>query len=60
MKNDKNAAWELYDLDTDTCEKNNIASLHPEIIKQLDSIVQKEHQPAHIKEWEFVDAKFDK
>lgn len=57
MKKNKNTAWELYDLETDPGEKQNIASLHPDILQQFDTIVLKEHRRAHVKEWEFVDPK---
>ena len=34
---------ELYDLSTDMAEKNNIAKQFPEIIRQAESIIKKEH-----------------
>lgn len=49
--------WELYDLSNDPAEKNNIAAAHPALIPVLDAIVKKEHRPAHIREWEFLDSK---
>jgi arylsulfatase A len=58
MKKNKAAAWELYDLSGDISEQNNLASKYPELLKEFDSIVLKEHQHAHIKEWEFVDPRF--
>lgn len=58
MKNNHNIKWELYNLATDVAEKNNVASQHPAIIARLDSILQREHQPAHIREWEFIDPRF--
>jgi arylsulfatase A len=58
MKNNRAAEWELYDLSSDIGEKNNLATRHPELLKQFDNIVLKEHQHAHIKEWEFVDPRF--
>lgn len=58
IKENKNAPWELYDLHDDEVETNNVAARHPEIIKRLDEIVKKEHWPATIREWEFVDPKF--
>jgi arylsulfatase A-like enzyme len=33
------AALELYDLDSDTCETTNVASQHPDIIKQVEDYV---------------------
>jgi arylsulfatase A len=58
MKNNPNVAWELYNLATDRSESNNVASRHPDIIAKMDSILQQEHQLAHINEWEFIDPRF--
>ncbi|WP_414617994.1 arylsulfatase [Dyadobacter sp. 32] len=58
VKNNKNAPWELYDMQHDEKESADIASKHPEIIPKLDEIVKKEHQQATLKEWEFIDPKF--
>ena len=58
MKTNKNAAWQLYNLTTDRMESIDLSSAHPEIIKKLDEIVSKEHRNSHVKEWEFVNAKF--
>ncbi len=58
MKKDKNAPWEIYNLLIDKNEMNNVATQHPELIKRFEGILQKEHQPSHITEWEFVDPKF--
>lgn len=58
LKNDRNAKWELYDMRTDEKETKDIALQHPELISKLDAIVKKEHQPATIREWEFIDPKF--
>lgn len=59
VKNNRNVPWELYDMQLDEKETTNIASKHPEIISRLDGIVQKEHYQATLKEWEFIDPKFD-
>jgi len=60
MHKDRQAPWELFDLETDRNETTDIAADHPELLKQFDDIVKKEHQPAHIREWEFIDPKFSK
>ncbi len=57
LKKDLHKTWELYDLSTDPSETSNLAAQHPELLRQLDAIVKKEHRPAHIKEWEFLDSK---
>lgn len=58
MKKNKNAPWEIYDLGTDVNETTDVASGHPELAKQFDEILKKNHQSSHIKDWEFVDPKF--
>lgn len=58
MKKNKNAFWELYDMESDENETQDIASKHPDIIAKLDAIVNKEHLNATVKEWEFIDPKF--
>ncbi|MDH8701021.1 arylsulfatase A-like enzyme [Dysgonomonadaceae bacterium PH5-43] len=35
--------YQLYDLATDLHEDNNLASQYPEIVKELDKIIEKEH-----------------
>ena len=57
MKKNKNAPWEIYNLKTDVNETTDVATQYPELAKQFEAILQKEHQPAHIKEWEFVNPK---
>ena len=37
---------ELYNLDDEILEKNNIADKHPEIIQEIEDIMKKEHKPA--------------
>lgn len=41
----KDAKWQLYDLSKDISETTNIADKHPEIIKKVIAIVQREHTP---------------
>ena len=57
MKKNKNAPWEIYNLKTDVNEMTDVAAQNPALAKQFEAILQKEHQPAHIKEWEFVNPK---
>ena len=56
-KNPK-AAWQLFNLKTDRNETTDVAAQNPEIVKQLEVIQKREHQSAHIKEWEFIAPKF--
>lgn len=41
-----NMKLELYDLEVDIQEQNDVAEIHPEIIKKMEAIMVKEHQPA--------------
>jgi arylsulfatase A-like enzyme len=54
VKKNPNAPWELYDLSIDPKELNNVAHQHTDIIKQMDTIVLKEHQRSHLVDWEFL------
>jgi len=49
-----NLIIELYDLATDIQELNNIADQHPEIVKQMEEIMQKEHVPSAVKRFKFA------
>lgn len=60
LKKDRNAPWEIYDLSKDIGETNNVADVHPELVKKFSEIVKKEHLNAHIKEWEFINPKYIK
>jgi arylsulfatase A-like enzyme len=60
MKKDRHSPWELFDLEKDRNETSDIAPEHTDLIKQFDEIIIKEHQPAHIRDWEFIDPKFAK
>ena len=50
--------WQLFNLKNDRSESSDISVEHTELIKKFESIVQKEHQQAHIQEWEFINPKF--
>ncbi len=57
MKKNKNAPWEIYHIKTDEKETTDLAAQYPELVKQFEKILRQQHQPSHIKEWEFVDSK---
>lgn len=52
------AKWMIFNLKDDRSETKDLAKSHPELIKRFDEIVQKEHRPSHIKEWEIIEPKF--
>jgi len=41
-----NLTLELYNLDVDIKEQNNISELHPDIVKKMEKIMLKAHEPA--------------
>ena len=43
---DGNLTIELYDLETDIEEKMDVSSQYPEIVKKMEAIMKKEHEPA--------------
>lgn len=57
VKQNKEVPWQLFDLKNDPKESRDVAKQHPEIIQKLDAILAREHQNAHIKEWEFINNK---
>lgn len=58
VRSNAHAPWQLYNLKTDIAEQHDLASEHPDIIRRLAVIAEKEHRCPHIREWEFVDPKF--
>lgn len=45
---------------TDRYEKNDVASTHPDIIRQMEVIAKREHIHPHVMDWEFIDPKVKK
>ncbi|MBV8256074.1 MAG: arylsulfatase [Chitinophaga sp.] len=60
MKKDKQAPWQLYNLETDPNEQHDVASQHQDMLPAFDAIVRKEHRNAHLNEWEFLNSKMSK
>lgn len=58
IKKNKNAPWEIYNLETDVNETTDVSAGHPDLAKQFEAIMKRNHQSAHIRDWEFVDPKF--
>lgn len=46
IKPGKDAAWELYDLNTDVSESTDVSGQHPELLSELMSVAKKSHVPA--------------
>ncbi|MBI1226880.1 MAG: sulfatase-like hydrolase/transferase [Bacteroidetes bacterium] len=59
MKKDKNAAWEVFDLENDPAETTDLAAQQPDLVQEFETILQREHRNSHVKDWEFVNPKFD-
>lgn len=57
VEKNRDAPWQLFDLEADRAESTDIAANHPELIKQFEQIVKKEHQSSHLREWEFINPK---
>ncbi|MFH6996557.1 arylsulfatase [Flavobacterium sp. FlaQc-57] len=58
MRKNKNAPWEIYNLKTDEKETTDVASQNPELVIKFEKILKEEHQPSHLREWEFIEPKF--
>jgi arylsulfatase len=50
---DGNLEIELYDLDNDALEQNNLATLHPDIVTQIAGIMVQEHEPSENERFKF-------
>ena len=50
---DGNLAIELYDLEVDFKEENDIATLHPEIVEKIKNIMVQEHEPSSNERFKF-------
>ena len=59
QRHHKENKWMIFNLAQDPYEKNNLIEQHPELVEKFDAIVKKEHQNSHIRDWEFVNPKFD-
>lgn len=43
--------WQLFDLDTDSREENDLAKKHPEILKEMIAYAKSAHAPAKVGSW---------
>ena len=48
---DNKLIMELYNLETDILEMNDISALHPDVVKQIEVIMSREHEPAASKKF---------
>lgn len=58
LKANVSAAWQLYDLAEDPSESRDLATQHPEIIREFDRIMAREHSHPLIRDWEVVDPRW--
>ena len=52
--------WELFNLDMDPLEKNNMAEANLNIIEKMKEIAVSQHLHPQVLEWEFIDPKIKK
>ncbi|MDQ8179646.1 arylsulfatase [Pelagicoccus sp. SDUM812005] len=50
---DPHSPLELYDLANDPGETRNVADAHPELVKELDRLIQQARTPSHIEKFNF-------
>ncbi len=48
VSQDRDAPLELYNLETDLAEENNIAADHPEIVAKLAAMMEEAHEPSEL------------
>jgi hypothetical protein len=39
-------AIELYDLEADLSESNNVADAHPEVVERMEAVMERAHTPS--------------
>jgi arylsulfatase A-like enzyme len=55
LKQNPAAKWQLFNLKTDRNETTDVAAQHPELAKQFDAIVKREHSDPGVENWRFVE-----
>lgn len=57
IEKNANAALELYDLSKDPGETKNLAEKYPEVVAELEALIEKARTPSHLADWNFQEAK---
>lgn len=57
VRQNDQSPWQLFNLKDDPTETTDLASKFPELIEKFKAIQTREHQNAHINEWEFLNNK---
>jgi arylsulfatase A-like enzyme len=53
MSGNPDAPVELYDLDSDLGEKNNLASEYPEIVRELEGLMRSSRRPSDVFQFDY-------
>ncbi|TLV03453.1 arylsulfatase [Dyadobacter luticola] len=56
LRKNPNNPWQIFNLKTDRNETTDVAAQHPELAKQFDQIVRREHVDSGVEAWRFLDA----
>ena len=51
---DGNLEVELYDLNNDIQEQNNLAIQYPEVVEKIEAIMKQEHIPSTLEKFKFA------
>jgi arylsulfatase len=53
VKSANPSPWQVYDLETDPLEENDLAASNPDLIQRAEEIIALEHTPSFNKNWQF-------
>jgi arylsulfatase A-like enzyme len=51
--------WEIFDLQNDRRELFDLSAQQADLIPEFEAVIQKEHWQATVREWEFINPKFN-
>ncbi|SVE37570.1 uncharacterized protein METZ01_LOCUS490424, partial [marine metagenome] len=51
---DGNLNVDLYDLENDIQEQNNLAAQYPEVVEKIEAIMKQEHIPSSLEKFKFT------